>query len=667
MSTQSSEACVALVGHPNTGKTTLFNALTGQNQKIGNYTGVTVEKRSGDFFTPHGKKIELVDLPGCYSLIPNSPDEAVTRDALLGDLSEEETPDLVLCVLDAANLERHLYLLQQVLDLGCPVLAVLNKVDLAEQMGLRIDPAQLSKDFDIPFIAISGNKQRGVTQLKQAIRFPLPQAPGRCWQGSPEIEKTLKHLEKTLAEQNIPRPAAHAIQALSDPTYEVGNLTAPTGLDEQISKQRFEIIQAAIDNGVRRPDQSPLSLTDKLDHWLLHPFWGWAFFSVLMFTVFWSIFRFAETPMGWIESLQTATQNWIGSFMSEGDFKSLIIDGIIAGVGGVLVFLPQIILLFFFISLLESSGYMARAAYLMDGIMNKVGLSGKSFLPLLSGYACAIPGIMATRTIPNAKERLATILILPWTSCTARLPVYVLIIPLMVTGTFAQGAALFGIYALGTITALLTAKILKPRLGAAEAPQFILELPPYHRPQISYILKQVWERASAFLKKAGTVILGLSIILWFLDTYPKSDSDDPVVQQAASFNGKIGKAIEPIVAPLGWDSRMGTAMIASFAAREVFRSSLAISYATDEEEEETLRAQLTASTRKDGSMLYTPLVGLSIIIFFIYALQCLPTTAVVRRETDSWKWALAQLGGMTLFAYLAALIVYQTGLLLGFT
>ncbi|MDB4462237.1 ferrous iron transporter B, partial [bacterium] len=321
-------------------------------------------------------------------------------------------------------------------------------------------------------------------------------------------------------------------------------------------------------------------------------------------------------------------------------------------------------LLFFFISLLESSGYMTRAAYLMDGVMSKVGLSGKSFLPLLSGYACAIPGVMATRSIPSAKERLATILILPWTSCTARLPVYILLMPLLMPGAGSQALLLFGIYALGTLTALLAAKILRPRLGPIEPAQFMLELPPYQKPQWGFILRQVFERAFSFLKKAGTIILGISILLWFLETYPKSDSDDPAVQREASFMGMAGQVIEPVVEPLGWDARTGTAMLTSFAAREVFVSSLAISYSVDEEEEgaeDRLRDKLANAKRADGSPLFTPLTALSLLIFFIYALQCLPTTAVVRRETNSWKWALGQLGGMTLFAYLAALAVFQIG------
>jgi ferrous iron transport protein B len=658
MSKPSIEAKIALVGNPNAGKTTLFNALTGQNQKVGNYTGATVSRKSGTFFTPHGHQFELIDLPGAYSLDPNSPDEKITRDVLVGDQEGEKTPDLILCVLDSCHLERHLYLLLQVIDLGYPVVAALNKMDSAEAQGLRIDPIALGEDFGVPFVPICATTGRGLTSLKQALRYPFPAAPGRLWKGPAELEEAIEKSTTVSRENGRANPVAHGLMNVGEPGSEI---------EDFIQKTRYDFVHRAVEAGLQRPDEAALELTDRLDAQALHPVKGWLIFSGLMLTVFWSIFKFAEVPMGWVEGLFEWLGGTIDGAIGEGDFQSLLADGVIAGVGGVLVFLPQIILLFFFISLLESSGYMARAAYLMDGIMNKVGLSGKSFLPLLSGYACAIPGVMATRTIPNAKERLATILILPWTSCTARLPVYVLIIPLIFAGAFNQGLALFGIYALGTLTALIAAKILKPRLGKTEAPQFLLELPPYQKPQWGHVLRQVWERAFAFIRKAGTVILGLSIILWFLNTYPKSDSDDPAVQQAHSFNGKIGQALEPVVSPLGWDDRMGTAMMASFAAREVFRSSLAISYATDEEDETGLREQLTASTRTDGSALYTPLVGLSIIVFFIYALQCLPTTVVVRRETGSWKWAIGQLLGMTLFAYLAALLVYQGGKLLGYS
>ena len=658
MSSSSIEARIALVGNPNAGKTTLFNALTGQNQKVGNYTGATVSRKSGTFFTPHGHKFELIDLPGAYSLDPNSPDEEITRNVLIGDQEDEETPNLILCVLDATHLERHLYLLIQVIDLGYPIVVALNKTDSAESQGLRLDPTALSERFGVPFVAISAMTERGITQLKQALRHPFPSPPGRLWKGPAELEEAIKKSTKLAETNRENNSAASGLMAVVKDNPEA---------KEFIQKARFEYIHRAVEVGLQRPNEELLALTDRIDAQTLHPIKGWCIFTALMITVFWSIFKFAEMPMGLIEEGQETLQGWVRDFIGEGDFQSLIVDGIIAGVGGVLVFLPQIILLFFFISLLESTGYMARAAYLMDGVMNKVGLSGKSFLPLLSGYACAIPGIMATRTIPNNKERLATILILPWTSCTARLPVYTLIIPLIFVGALQQGLALFGIYALGTITALLAAKILKPRLGETEPSQFLLELPPYQNPQWRHVMRQVSERAFAFIKKAGTVILGLSIILWFLETYPKSDSDDPIVQQAESFNGQIGEIIEPVVAPLGWDTRMGTAMIASFAAREVFRSSIAISYATDEEDGEEMRDKLSVSTRSDGTALYTPLVGLSVIVFFIYALQCLPTTVIVRRETGSWKWALGQLAGMTIFAYLAALLVYQTGKLLGYS
>lgn len=605
------EAQIALVGHPNAGKTTLFNALTGQRQKVGNYTGVTVDRISGEFFTLNGHRFELIDLPGCYSLEPNSPDEKVTRDFLHGDQKGENKPNLIVCVLDASALERHLILLKQVLQLNLPVVVALNKIDQAEARGIRINPTALSETFGVTFVPLCASTERGITTLKQTLRYPFPVADEHEWTSRDDFSELLV-------------------------------------------------------DGYRRPDEETLLLTDKIDTQVLHPFKGWLIFSALMFSVFWTIFRFAEIPMGWVESAQGALGGWVGGLMAEGDFRDLLVDGVIGGVGSVIIFLPQILLLFFFISLLESSGYMARAAFLMDGIMNKVGLSGKSFLPLLSGYACAIPGIMATRTIPNAKERLATILILPWTSCTARLPVYIILVPLLVTGSGAQALTIFGIYALGTVTALLTAKLLMPRLGKTEASQFMLELPPYQKPHWGFILRQVLDRGWAFLKKAGTLILGISILLWFLDTYPKSDSEDPIIQHESSFMGQAGKFIEPVVEPLGWDSRLGTAMLTSFAAREVFVSSLAISYSVDEEEEgaeSTLREKLAAAKNPDGSPIFTTFSILSLLIFYIYALQCLPTTAVVKRETNSWKWALGQLGGMTLFAYLAALAVFQIGTL----
>lgn len=682
---------VALVGHPNVGKTTLFNAITGERQKVGNYSGVTVEKVSATVFTPHGNKIELIDLPGAYGLTPNSPDEAVTRDVLLGDLDGEPRPDLVICVLDAASLERHLYLAVQVMDLGLPVIIALNQMDRAEESGARINPQILSDDLDVPVIACQASSGRGVTQLKQALRFPLPPAAERKWKAGSTLEHALADLTKRLGESGLERPGAHALQLLAESEYRteaqaclsreaqgIGREVAATCIkagvvpEEVISKERFLRIRRACCAAIHEVGDDDNTLSDKIDDYVLHPVWGWVIFGGLMFLVFWALFWIAQWPMGWIESLVAALGGGVGGVLPAGDFTNLLVDGVIGGVGGVLVFIPQIAILFFFISLLEGSGYMARAAFLMDKVMGKAGLTGKSFLPLLSGYACAIPGVLGTRTINSAKERLLTILILPWISCSARLPVYLILVPLLISGSLVQSAFMFGIYALGTLSALGSAWLLGKRIGRSQAPAgFLLELPPYRVPDFGYVGRQVLDRTLSFLKKAGTVILGLSILLWALSTYPKAPSGEESEQFSHSIMGRIGTTIEPVVAPLGWDGRLGTAVLTSFAAREVFVSSMAISYAIDEEDEEArdnlLRGTLAKATRKDGTRMYTPLVLLSLLIFFIYALQCLPTTAIVHRETKSWKWALGQLAGMTLFAYLAAMLVYQVGGLLGFS
>ena len=665
---------LVLVGHPNVGKSTLFNSLTGGKAKVGNYSGVTVSHSKGEFFTPHGKKVELIDLPGCVSLVSRAADEAVTRDLLLG----EHEPELVVVVLDASALERHLPIALQVVELGFPALVVLNKIDLAEKNGIRINHEVLAEELGLPVVPLQAETGKGILDLKQALRFPLPLPPQPAWHATGPAAKACLELGEKLEQLSVPSAKRQAWMLLADSDYRTSEQTGISTESQAVARevaegvaQEHELVEDILEQTRRErvrdlsqlvmtesSQESGLSFSDRLDGELLHPWRGWLYFAGIFFLVFWSLFKWSGFPMDMIDGAFGALGGAVSSALPPGLLTDLLVDGIIAGVGGVVIFLPQILFLFFFLGILESTGYMARAAFLMDGLMSKVGLSGRSFLPLLSGYACAIPGVMAARSVPSAKERLLTILILPWMSCSARLPVYLLLIPLLVAGDLAQSSVLFALYFLGTAVAFLAAFLLRGKVGIEKdhQPSFLMEMPSYKAPDWGFIFRHLLDRAGSFLKKAGTVILALSIILWALATFPKAPSGEEQDQFSHSAMGRIGKVIEPVVKPLGWDHRLGTAMLASFAAREVFNSQVAISYAIEEDDDDE---KTRGDIRDEFQRSYPIATILSLLVFYVFALQCLPTTAVVGRETKSWKWAVGQLAGMSLFAYVAALITFQ--------
>ncbi len=725
----------ALVGNPNCGKSTLFNALTGLKQKIGNYPGVTVERKVGTAYTQHGQPLTLIDLPGAYSLAARSPDEAVTRDVLLGRRADTPMPDRIVCIADATNLERNLYLVHQILDLGRPVILVLNMMDLASQAGLTVRTARLEHELGIPVIPCEAANGKGILELKLALsRHELP-LPRHAWDIPAPLASAVAELQASLTANDGKAPLVARAEALLlltdiDPVRVAGStpLSPATGRILETWKTRWAadqvdcsglLVSARYDaigqlaretvlhpaGGVQTSAGSVLALSDKIDAVVTHPVWGWLIFGAIMATMFFGIFTLAGYPMGWIESLVAFVSGHVSNWIPPGAFHDLVIDGAIAGVEGVIIFLPQILILFLFIGLLESTGYMARAAFIMDRVMSKVGLNGRSFIPLLSSYACAIPGIMAARTIEEPKDRLATILVAPFMSCSARLPVYLLLIAALVSANEVPVGTQVGLmllmYFLGTFGAFFFAWLFKKTLLRGAPPLMIMELPPYRLPRLRDVLIQMWERGFIFVKRAGTVILALSIVLWFLANYPKPPEgpeaaprqpivdtvspgpDVPVTEPAVapdavttedplaySYAGRAGHLIEPLIAPLGFDWRIGIGLIQSFAAREVFNSSMGVIFSVeetgDEEADQTsLRDAIRAAERPDGTKLFTPLICLNLMVFYVFAMQCISTIAVVKRETNGWKWPLFQLAYMTGFAWLACFVIYQVGHALG--
>jgi ferrous iron transport protein B len=770
---QATPAYIVLTGNPNCGKTTLFNALTGLRAKVGNYAGVTVERKEGRLLgVPADANIRVLDLPGTYSLSPNSLDEQISRDVLLHRLPELPAPDVIVIVVDASNLQRNLYYATQVVELGHRTIIALNMVDVAEANGQHIDEQKLSELLGVPVQPIVASNGTGVPELKQrmvamanagqAFRLSPSSAPTKipdrdarptlfCQLPGPfHIEATIladlladefkeRRLQATAEallllsnEKALASSTSHYSQKIQDAVAAARKRLEAQNIDWRGAPiewryARVAEIQVAATTEVAPPGET---LSDRLDRVLTHKLWGTIIFVAIMATMFQSIFTFAHYPM---EALQAGI-DWLGKTVGHlippGDLNSLIVDGAIAGVGAVIVFLPQILLLFLFIGFLEDTGYMARAAFLMDRLMSKVGLHGKSFIPMLSSYACAIPGIMATRTIETPKDRLTTILVAPLMSCSARLPVYALLIGacipnIRVLGFFKlQGLTMLAMYLLGTVVALLMAWLFKKTLLKGETPMLIMELPPYKRPLLRVVTRHMWDRSRLFLRRAGTVILAINILLWFLATYPKDSRIDSTYDQARleqvakirpqvkdpaevrqairdlkadpkqtsveaeavnsiaaldreeagaklrnSFAGRMGRAIEPLIRPLSFDWKIGIGIISSFAAREVFVSTMSTVYNVGASEEEggntKLFETLRQQRRENGSLVYTPLTAITLMVFYVFALQCVSTVAVVRRETNSWKWPLFQWLYMGVLAWGLAFATFHLGRLLG--
>jgi ferrous iron transport protein B len=734
---------VVITGNPNSGKTALFNALTGLRAKVGNYPGVTVERRQGSLQgAPDGEPVAVLDLPGSYSLSPQSPDEQIARDALLHRLPGVREPSLVIAVVDATNLERNLYYATQAIELGYPTVVALNMMDEAKAHGLNVDAGRLAEELGVAVFPLVAVRQEGVSALRRGILHALGlgvrgEKPPRFCQMPGPLEDEVAGL------QNLPVPGwgrqrnlsrMEALLLLSDEQLLAGSpghyppavlaavLAARPRLEAagvdwrnvpiRARYARVAAIQHAVVTHSRQPEAT---FSDRLDRVLTHRVWGALVFLLLMALAFQGIFTFAKLPMEVLEHGVEWVGGQIGRLIPPGDLHSLLAGGVVAGVGAVVVFLPQICLLFLFIGVLEDSGYMARAAFLMDRLMSRVGLHGKSFIPLLSSFGCAVPGILAARTIESPRDRLVTVLVAPLMSCSARLPVYTLLIAASiperrVLGFFKlTGLVMLAMYLLGIGVAVFMAWVFKRTLLKGAAPVLIVELPPYRRPTLTALLRHVWERGQHFLRRAGTVILGVNILLWFLAAYPRDAATERAYAQARrslatapaktgpdaaepaparrdslarlearhaserlvnSFVGRLGRVLEPLLKPLGFDWKIGIGIVSSFAARELFVSTVSVVYNASAGDApgaaapglvQTLRAQV----RPDGRPLYSPLTSIALMVFYAVALQCASTVAVVRRETNSWKWAAFQWAYLGSLAWLLALLTYQGGRLLG--
>ena len=707
---------LALIGNPNTGKTTLFNALTGLTQRAGNYPGVTVEHKVGTVTLDGEGALDLMDLPGAYSLAAHSPDEMLAIDVLLGQQQDAPPIDGVLAVVDASNLRRNLYLVSQLAEIDVPLVVALNMGDIALRRGIRINANALSETLGVPVVPVLAHRRQGLDELRRTLAAlnadPAPARPQRVELPDP-LQRATAELQAAVSGS---LSSVEALRALVDEEgYAERRLLASAGdgivdrlhglrtagsesLSELESNARYGWIDGLLAQALDQPSRLEGRRSDQADRILAHRLFGVAIFVLVNVLVFEAIYTWSGPLMDGIDALFAACGDRAAALIPPGALQSLVVDGLIAGVGGVLIFLPQIAILFFFIALLEDSGYMARAALLMDRLLTRVGLSGTAFMPLLSSFACAVPGIMATRTIEDRRDRFATILVAPLMSCSARLPVYVLFI-----GTFVPDRSLLGgiiglqvltllaFYCLGALVAIPVAWLLKRTLLKGDPPPFLLELPSYKTPDLRTVLLRVYHSSRAFVVRAGSLILATTIAMWALAYFPRSEAvvehhqverqavapealDALEKRQAAelvenSYLGQAGHWVAPVVRPLGWDWRIGMAVIASFPAREVIISALGTIYslgADEDEGSESLRTTLAAATWPDGRPIYTLAVALSIMVFFALCAQCLSTLVVIKKETGSYGWALFSFGYMTAFAYVGALATYQVGTALGF-
>ena len=660
-----SHISVALVGNPNSGKSTLFNSMTGLHQKTGNYAGVTVDKHYGSY--KHKNQVfKVTDLPGTYSLYPKSLDEEVACRALL---SADEKTDVVVIVADASNLKRHLLLATQLIDLKMSCVLALNMIDEAAKNNTVIYYEELEKLIDIPVIPINSRSKEGIQELKEAITRA-------------KISDTVFYnFEKQ--KQLFPQIDSYQtlIQLALDTKKEQPHAIKEFELNDNL--HRFSKINYMVAKCIKQPEKLNKNLTQKLDTFFTHKVFGFAFFFLVLFVIFQFIFYVAEYPMTWIEEGFAYLMNTVAVSLPKGQLSDLLVNGVLAGISGIVVFVPQIALLFFFIAILEDTGYMARASFILDKVMRKFGLNGKSVIPMISSVACAVPSIMSTRTITNWKDRMITILVTPLISCSARLPVYTLLISMMFAKDKSigilnyQGVVLMGMYLLGFGAALLAALILKYVLKTTEKSYFIMELPVYRKPQWQTVAMLVFDKVKVFLFDAGKIILAISIVLWFLTSHAPGDAFEKLESNAvatnlseadlnaqkleASYAGILGKKMEPVIKPLGFDWKIGIALITSFAAREVFVGTMATIYSSgDSENTETLREKLIAEKNFETQLpAYSSAVCWSLMIFYVFAMQCMSTLATTYRETKHWKWPAIQLVFMTGLAYLSSLVIYN--------